>query len=144
MSYTHRYCIVITLTTYINFRIISRRITFKTKSIDWDVVFYSKLLVTAGLYILQVDFVAPWYQTCHFEWSVKKRGSIFFCGHTIKPLSSPLQSHRQCLSLLFKGTVVQIEKALIIDRLGVSKISWKFRIPIICNFCREICYFLKN
>ena len=29
---------------------------------------------------------------------------------------------------------MQIEKALINDRLGVSKVSWKFRIPIIHNF----------
>ena len=37
------------------------------------------------------------------------------------------------LSLL-KGTVRQIEKALIIDRLRVSKVSWKSRIPTIYNF----------
>ena len=29
---------------------------------------------------------------------------------------------------------MQIEKALINDRLGVSKVSWKIRIPIIYNF----------
>ena len=29
-----------------------------------------------------------------------------------------------------KGTVIQIEKALINDCLSVSKVSWKFRIPI--------------
>ena len=28
-----------------------------------------------------------------------------------------------------KGTVIQTEKALINDRLRVSKVSWKFRIP---------------
>ena len=33
-----------------------------------------------------------------------------------------------------KGTVMQIEKALINDRLRVSKIPCKFRIPIIYNF----------
>ena len=33
-----------------------------------------------------------------------------------------------------KGTVMQIEKALINDRLSVSKVSWKFRIPTIYNF----------
>ena len=33
-----------------------------------------------------------------------------------------------------KGTVMQIEKALINDRLRVLKISWKFRIPTIFNF----------
>ena len=32
------------------------------------------------------------------------------------------------------GTVVQIEKALINDRLRVSKVSWKFRIPTIHHF----------
>ena len=34
----------------------------------------------------------------------------------------------------FKGTVMQIEKALITDRLRVSKVSRKFRIPTIYNF----------
>ena len=34
----------------------------------------------------------------------------------------------------FKGGVMQIEKALINDRLRVSKVSWKFRIPTIYNF----------
>ena len=33
-----------------------------------------------------------------------------------------------------KGTVTQIERALINDRLRVSKVSWKFRIPTIQNF----------
>ena len=33
-----------------------------------------------------------------------------------------------------KGTVMQIEKALINDHLSVSKISWKLRIPTIYNF----------
>ena len=35
---------------------------------------------------------------------------------------------------LFKGTVIQIEKALINDRLHVSKVSWEFRIPAIYSF----------
>ena len=33
-----------------------------------------------------------------------------------------------------KGAVMQIEKALINDRLRVSKVSWKFCIPTIYNF----------
>ena len=34
-----------------------------------------------------------------------------------------------------KGTVMQIEKALIsTERLSISKLSWKFRIPTIYNF----------
>ena len=37
-------------------------------------------------------------------------------------------------SIFVKGTVMQIEKALINDRLGVLKLSWKFRIPTIYNF----------
>ena len=42
---------------------------------------------------------------------------------------------------------MQIEKALINDRLGVSKVSREFCIPTIYNFAviyREICYFLKK
>ena len=40
---------------------------------------------------------------------------------------------------------MQIEKALINDRLLVSKVTWKFRISAIYTFAvtnREICYFL--
>ena len=33
-----------------------------------------------------------------------------------------------------KGTVMQIEKVLINDGRRVSKVFWKFRIPIIYNF----------
>ena len=33
-----------------------------------------------------------------------------------------------------EGTVMQIEKALINDRLRVSKVSWKFHIPTMYNF----------
>ena len=35
---------------------------------------------------------------------------------------------------LLKGTVIQIKKVMINDRLRVSKVSWKNRIPIIYNF----------
>ena len=55
-----------------------------------------------------------------------------------------------CNSL--KGTVMQIEKAPINDRLRVSKVSWKFRIPTIYNsaviylwnllFSKKVTYFL--
>ena len=48
---------------------------------------------------------------------------------------------------VIKGTIMQIEKASINDRLRVSKVPWKHRIPTIYNFAvtftREICYFLK-
>ena len=33
-----------------------------------------------------------------------------------------------------EGTAIQIEKALIDDRLRASKVSWKFRIPTVYNF----------
>ena len=33
-----------------------------------------------------------------------------------------------------KGTVIQIEKALINDLLRVSKVSWKFRFATVYNF----------
>ena len=33
-----------------------------------------------------------------------------------------------------KGAVMQIEKELTYDRLPVSKVSWKFRIPTVYNF----------
>ena len=34
----------------------------------------------------------------------------------------------------FKGTVIQIEKSPIKDRLRISKVSWKFCVPTIFNF----------
>ena len=42
----------------------------------------------------------------------------------------------------FKGTVIQIEKALITYGLGVYKVSWKFRIPTIYNFA--VIFYLWN
>ena len=38
------------------------------------------------------------------------------------------------LNKKIKGTAMQIEKALINNRLCVSKVSWKFRILTIYNF----------
>ena len=38
------------------------------------------------------------------------------------------------MPVVLKGTVIQIEKALINDRLRVLKVSWKFRILTIYNF----------
>ena len=38
------------------------------------------------------------------------------------------------ISLTVKGTVMQIEKALINDLLRVPEVSWKFGIPTIYNF----------
>ena len=37
-----------------------------------------------------------------------------------------------------KGTVTQIEKALISDPWPISKVSWQFRIPTMYNF--EVIY----
>ena len=43
---------------------------------------------------------------------------------------------------------MQIEKALINDRLGVSKVSWKFHVPNIYNFgviyLWKLFFFLKK
>ena len=46
-----------------------------------------------------------------------------------------------------KSIVMQIEKSLINDRSRISKVSWKFRIPIINNFVvidtRNLLFFKK-
>ena len=47
----------------------------------------------------------------------------------VKPIRNSCKSN-----LWLKGTVIQIEKAMINDRLRFSKVSWKFRIPTIYNF----------
>ena len=49
--------------------------------------------------------------------------------------------------IIIKGTFMQIENALINDRVSVLKVFWKFRIPTIYNFAEftsEIFYFLKK
>ena len=38
------------------------------------------------------------------------------------------------VNAVFKGIVMKIEKAIINDRLRVSKVWWKFRIPTVYNF----------
>ena len=43
-------------------------------------------------------------------------------------------STKDALEATVKGTVKQIEKALINDRLRVSEVSWKFCISTIYNF----------
>ena len=45
-----------------------------------------------------------------------------------------------------KGSVMQIEKALINDRLRVSGVSWKFCVPTIYNFANflKFAIFLKS
>ena len=43
-------------------------------------------------------------------------------------------------NLLFEGTVIQNEKALIIDCSSVSKLSWKFGIPAIYIYTLTVIY----
>ena len=50
------------------------------------------------------------------------------------PISAKIVISYVMNSILIKGTVMQIEKALINYRLCISKVSWKFRIRTICNF----------
>ena len=58
----------------------------------------------------------------------------------IKPLEASKSSVKDLFSDLwnetkaFEGTAMQIEKALINDRLRISKLSWKSRISTIYNF----------
>ena len=61
-------------------------------------------------------------------------------------------SDTRAMSMFLKVTLMQIEKPLINDRLCVSKISWRFRIPTIFNFAviypwkllflKKVAYFL--
>ena len=45
-----------------------------------------------------------------------------------------ISMHVLIQSVIVKDTIMQIEKALMNDRLCVSKVSCKFCIPTICNF----------
>ena len=38
------------------------------------------------------------------------------------------------MQIAIKGTIMQIEEGLRNDRLNVSKVYWKFRIPTVYNF----------
>ena len=70
--------------------------------------------------------------------TVFTRKKFFFCDVKYLMTASlkwaPLFSLKNDVHLTFKGTVMQIEKPLIKDRLGISKVFWKFRIPTIYNF----------
>ena len=50
----------------------------------------------------------------------------------LKKLSTKIREDIQIK--IYKGPVMQVEKALIDDRLRVSKVSWKSHIPTIYNF----------
>ena len=52
--------------------------------------------------------------------------------HTLYPYLLLLPCN--CLEFLVEVSVMQIEKALIKNRLRVSKVSWKFRIPAAYDF----------
>ena len=75
---------------------------------------------------------------------------LFISISTLKVL--PIFVYIQFKNIEIKGTVMQIEKALINDRLRVSKVSWKFRIPTIYSlaviypwnfpFLKKVPYFL--
>ena len=85
--------------------------------------------------------------TLHKKWSFPVRISsvnvtqsatkLWIWSHFLK--KSLIENFIFCTWYLFvnsdiKGTVMQIKKALINDRLHVSNVSWKFHIPTIYNF----------
>ena len=55
----------------------------------------------------------------------------------IEKIENVIKWMRWTAYFFLKGTVMQIENALINDRLRVSKVSRKFRIPSIYNFVTE-------
>ena len=57
-------------------------------------------------------------------------------SRSVKRLKIIRQEH--CSPNFLKITVMQIEKVLINDRLRVSKVPEKFRIPTIYNFCSNL------
>ena len=59
---------------------------------------------------------------------------LFQFSKTIKNLISNLESERETVRNWFKGTVMQIEKALKNDRLYLSKIPGKFCVSTIYSF----------
>ena len=68
------------------------------------------------------------------SWSGKIVCMCVFENSCCTLLDSDIAFRGQSYSLQdSKGTVMQIEKAQINDRLRVSKVSWNFRIPVILN-----------
>ena len=60
-----------------------------------------------------------------------------FLDHHLQPIMRswvPYVKDTESFLSKLKGTVMQTEKPLINDRLRVSKVSWKFRVPVIYNF----------
>ena len=70
----------------------------------------------------------PWYNTNLL--SLTDLVYLLFTPNRVK--KGNCYGHRR--KLVFKGTIMQIEKAKINDGLSVSKVSWKFRIPTVYNF----------
>ena len=82
--------------------------------------------------ILKLKYVSP------LKNSIKWNKFYFYYKWLIKLLPPILKLFTVTLYALvkkfLKGTGMQIEKTLINDPLGVSKLSWKFCIPTIYNF----------
>ena len=66
-----------------------------------------------------------WYRLCNFKNVKNTHGGVLL----LKTLQASAKK-----KIYIKGAVMKIEKAEINDRLPVSKVSLKFRIPTINNF----------
>ena len=75
--------------------------------------------------------------TCPFKIFIKKWSHADYIEWRIWVWKSLMEVRFRWFETL-KGTVMQIKKAMINDRLPVSKVSWRFRIPTIYNFA-QIC-----
>ena len=67
-------------------------------------------------------FIAPKLVTFNRSYRSSQLQSYFM---------SVIESYFMSVKSAFKGTVMEIKKVLINDRLGVSKVSWKLCIPTI-------------
>ena len=76
--------------------------------------------------LINVMRCAIWYQTLKNGVPTVGQNAVLTSQNTLERQSQK--------SVSLKGTVMQTEKVLINDRLGVSKISRKFRISTIYNF----------
>ena len=84
-------------------------------------------------YLLRQPLFTPTYFSCrpvYFEHESNLKEN--YIHKIIFILKSYLNNH--ILYYYIKGTLIQIEKALINDCLRVPKVSWKSRFPTISNF----------
>ena len=111
---------------------------------SWENIFRINSYVSLDVVKSQPSFITKKYQVMqslsiygYFE-SRKWKWTDFFDLYKeykiLQLVSEWIYNESLFVFLLLKGIIKKTERALINDRLSVSKLSWKFYIPTIYNF----------